>query len=145
MRAIRIFVVFLLLPLGGFAATIHGIVKDNAGQPVAGATVVVEGLRNSTTDAAGAFAFEVSPGSYVVLISRAGFQTERRNVVAGDELDVSLHPALEDNIVVSGIRADAATPVTKTNVERDEIERTYYQQDIPLLLRDTPSINTYTE
>jgi iron complex outermembrane receptor protein len=54
-------------------------------------------------------------------------------------------PALEESIVVSGIRAEEGTPVTKTNVERAEIEREYHQQDIPLLLRDTPSINSYTE
>jgi iron complex outermembrane receptor protein len=145
MRAVRFVFVLVLLPIGGFAATIRGIVKDGAGQPVAGATVAVEGLRNSTTDAAGEFAFEVSPGSYVVRISRAGFQTETRKAAADEELDIVLRPALADSIVVSGIRAEEGTPVTKTNVERDEIERTYYQQDIPLLLRDTPSVNTYTE
>jgi len=54
-------------------------------------------------------------------------------------------PALQESIVVSGIRAEETTPVTKTNVERAEIEQKYHQQDIPLLLRDTPSINAYAE
>ncbi|HEX7190146.1 MAG TPA: TonB-dependent receptor, partial [Thermoanaerobaculia bacterium] len=54
-------------------------------------------------------------------------------------------PVVEESIVVSGIRADDEKPVTKTNIARDDIERDYTTQDIPLLLRDAPSINTYTE
>src|ERR1041385_4294480 len=54
-------------------------------------------------------------------------------------------PDVEESIVVSGIRADDEKPVTKTNITRTDIERDYTTQDIPLLLRDAPSINTYTE
>ncbi|MGZ4779361.1 MAG: TonB-dependent receptor [Thermoanaerobaculia bacterium] len=54
-------------------------------------------------------------------------------------------PVLVESIVVSGIRADAETPVTKTDIKRERIEKDYYGQDIPLLLRDTPSINAYAE
>src|ERR1051325_2446080 len=54
-------------------------------------------------------------------------------------------PKLEETIVVSGIRADETTPVTKSNIEHADIARDYHQQDIPLLMTQTPSINTYTE
>ena len=54
-------------------------------------------------------------------------------------------PALAETIVVAGIRADAETPVTKTDLKRDAIEKNYYGQDIPMLLRDTPSITAYAE
>ena len=52
---------------------------------------------------------------------------------------------VKESIIVSGIRADAETPVTKTNIDRATIEKDYYGQDIPLLLRDAPSINAYAE
>ena len=52
---------------------------------------------------------------------------------------------LKESIVVSGIRADEKTPVTKTDIDQETIATDYYGQDIPLLLRDAPSINTYTE
>jgi len=48
-------------------------------------------------------------------------------------------------MVVSGIRADVETPVTKSDLTRADIEKNYYGQDIPMLLRETPSINTYAE
>src|SRR5438876_12069244 len=54
-------------------------------------------------------------------------------------------PVLHEAIVVSGIRAEEKTPVTKTDIDKETIEKDYYGQDIPLLLRDAPSINTYTE
>ncbi|MDQ6803279.1 MAG: TonB-dependent receptor, partial [Acidobacteriota bacterium] len=58
---------------------------------------------------------------------------------------IALKPALAENIVVSGIRADTQTPVTKSGLSHADIDRSYYGQDIPMLLRDTPSINAYAE
>lgn len=54
-------------------------------------------------------------------------------------------PALAETIVVSGIRAGETTPVTKSDLQREEIERADHGQDIPLMLRDTPSVTAYTE
>ena len=54
-------------------------------------------------------------------------------------------PVVKESIVVSGIRAAAETPVTRTDIKRETIEKDYYGQDIPLLLRDAPSINAYAE
>jgi iron complex outermembrane receptor protein len=54
-------------------------------------------------------------------------------------------PVVSESIVVSGIRATAETPVTKTNLTRADIEKNYYGQDVPMLLRDTPSITAYAE
>ena len=54
-------------------------------------------------------------------------------------------PHFSETIVVSGIRAEEQTPVTKTNIPREEIEKSYHGQDVPLLLRDAPSIHAYAE
>ena len=54
-------------------------------------------------------------------------------------------PQYSETMVVSAIRADEETPVTKTDITRDEIERQYHGQDVPLLLRDAPSVQAYTE
>lgn len=48
-------------------------------------------------------------------------------------------------MVVSAIRADDQTPVTKADIARDEIEQKYHGQDVPLLLRDAPSVHAWTE
>ncbi|MFP5247258.1 MAG: TonB-dependent receptor plug domain-containing protein, partial [Thermoanaerobaculia bacterium] len=54
-------------------------------------------------------------------------------------------PQFKETIVVSAIRAEEEVPVTKTDIPRAEIEREYHGQDIPLLLRDSPSINAWAE
>lgn len=54
-------------------------------------------------------------------------------------------PRFSETIVVSAIRAEEKTPVTKTDIPREEIEESYHGQDVPLLLRDAPSINAYAE
>lgn len=144
--SVRAFVLVLLFPLSVFAATIRGTVKDTAGQPLGGATVAVEGQQHPATTAAdGSFSLEVPDGRWTLRISHSGFRPETRAAVGGATVDVELRPALEESIVVSGIRAEDETPVTKTNIGREEIDRKYHQQDVPLLLRDEPSINAYAE
>jgi len=46
---------------------------------------------------------------------------------------------------VAAIRADEDVPVTKTDIAREEIEERYHGQDLPLLMRDTPSVNAWAE
>ena len=50
-----------------------------------------------------------------------------------------------ETMEVAAIRAEDEVPVTKTDIPRDEIEKRYHGQDVPLLLRDAPSINAYSE
>jgi iron complex outermembrane receptor protein len=54
-------------------------------------------------------------------------------------------PEFAETIVVSAIRADEVTPVTKTDIPREEIEEQYHGQDVPLLLREVPSVNAWAE
>jgi iron complex outermembrane receptor protein len=50
-----------------------------------------------------------------------------------------------ETMEVAAIRADDEVPVTKTDLTREEIDAQYHGQDVPLLLRDLPSINAYSE
>lgn len=54
-------------------------------------------------------------------------------------------PVYSETMDVAAIRADDEVPVTKTDIKRDEIEARYHGQDVPLLMRDAPSINAYSE
>ena len=132
------------VPLFLLAAILRGVVIAPNGQPVDQAAVVA-GDHRSISDASGRFALEVPEGSYTVTVSRGGFQTATVEATTGQEVDITLRPTLAETIVVSGIRAEAGTPVTKSDLDRAEIDRRYYGQDVPLLLRETPSINAYTE
>jgi tetratricopeptide (TPR) repeat protein len=62
------------------AATIEGTVRNSAGVPIAGASVILEQKRRATaqtkTNADGSFAFpNLSPGDYAVVAEKAGLHT----------------------------------------------------------------------
>jgi iron complex outermembrane recepter protein len=124
---------------------LNGVVVSLDRQPIAGAIVSLDNRESVVTSADGLFRFDVPGGTHVLGVARSGFQTQSITAAAGDEVSITLKPALAENIVVSGIRAVSETPVTKTDVSRADIEKNYYGQDIPMLLRDTPSINAYAE
>jgi iron complex outermembrane receptor protein len=124
---------------------LSGVVFDPNHQPVANAQVAIENVQKATTAADGRFRFDVPQGTYTLRVTEAGFQPQTVTATAGAEVTITLRPLLAENIVVSGIRAQAETPVTKSDLGRADIERDYYGQDIPLLLRDTPSISAYAE
>jgi len=141
----KVVLAFLLVfPVVVSAATLRGVVRAVDGHPVANANVDVNGV-HATTDAEGRFAIDIATGTYTIVVTRSGFQPVAINAAADTDVVITLRPGLAESIVVSGIRAEAKTPVTKSDVDRATIQRDYYGQDIPLLLRDTPSIDTYAE
>ena len=144
MRAVRVISFLLFFPLFVSAATLRGVVRAVDGAPLNGASVEAAGQR-AMTDAEGRFAIDVPAGRYTVVVTRNGYQAVAQQAAADTDIVITLRPGLAENIVVSGIRAEEKTPVTKSDVDRSTIERDYYGQDIPLLLRDTPSIDTYAE
>jgi ABC-type Fe3+ transport system substrate-binding protein len=62
-------------------ATIEGIVTNEAGDPVSGATVTVDGV-TVTTGSDGSYSFEVDAGTYTVTVTKSGYDDERSTVTA---------------------------------------------------------------
>ncbi len=54
-------------------------------------------------------------------------------------------PRRVEEVVVQAVRADADTPVTKTDVPRAEIEKKNLGQDVPALLADLPAMTYYSD
>jgi len=84
--------------------TITGTVKDANGQPLPGATVLVENTNKGTsTDFDGAFSIEASQGD-VLVISYVGFASSKITVGASTVYNVTLQEdaALLDEVVVVG-------------------------------------------
>ena len=83
---------------------ISGVVKDETGEPVIGANVVVKGTTNGTvTDVNGRYSLEVPEGG-VLQISYIGYNTQEVKVGSGDVVNVSLREDSEalDEVVVIG-------------------------------------------
>jgi len=78
---------------GAVQITINGIVSDEAGDPIQGATVSLDG-KTETTNEEGEYSFEVDAGNYTLTVEAEGFDPENSTieVLAGEEyiVDFSL-------------------------------------------------------
>ncbi|HEY0058493.1 MAG TPA: TonB-dependent receptor, partial [Flavisolibacter sp.] len=128
-RKAGLFTFLLLLSLFSFAqtTTVRGTVRDAAGLPLSGASVVVEGGRQGTvTDANGGYVLNVTPGTYTIIISYVGVQTQRQvvDVPAGGiaDLSFSMQNSGELNrVVVVGSRSSTVRSSTQTVAPVDVI------------------------
>src|SRR5262245_27332771 len=83
LNTIGLLLICFLMTTQAMAQTflLRGNVKDANGLPMAGASVVLEGTKRGTiTDASGSYELKVSPGTYNLVISYVGVQTQRKQV-----------------------------------------------------------------
>jgi ABC-type Fe3+ transport system substrate-binding protein len=74
-------------------AIIEGVVSDEAGDPVSGATVTVDG-ETVTTGSDGAYSFEVDAGSYTVSVSKDGYDDVSSILTAVADTDYTIDLAI---------------------------------------------------
>ncbi|MDH3524039.1 MAG: TonB-dependent receptor [Acidobacteriota bacterium] len=135
---------------GGPEPALRGVVLAPAGEPLAGARVAVDGRegvgeRSAVTDGEGRFAIAVGPGEWSVRVRHPAYLAGVYRVTVtpeGAEVELRLAAplAVSEAITVQGIRAGEELPVTQRTLEREELERASYGQDVPALLQYTPSM-----
>ncbi len=111
---------FTALSLNLSAQGLRGTVKDQAGEPVIGATVIVDGQSKGTvTDIDGNFTINVRPGAKL-RISYVGFNTE--DITARDGMNVVLKESNSqlDEIVVVGYGSLAKKEISSSIVQVDK-------------------------
>ncbi len=126
---------------------ITGQVTDKNGMALIGATVqLTETKQGAATDMEGNFTInKVMNGNYNLLVSYVGYQTLTKKVTVQDGQQNSIKLTLEeapiafDQIIVRSTRATEKLPITFTNLEKEVIEANNLGQDIPFLLKWTPS------
>jgi iron complex outermembrane receptor protein len=134
------------------ARPVSGVVRDERGRPLPGATVDA-GAKGAAakTDERGAFRLELPPGAYTLRVSAPGRAAVSTPVEVGapprSTVEITMGPAyrLTEDVVVRAVRADALTPVTKTDLDKEDLERLDYGQEMPFLLKETPSVTQYSE
>lgn len=127
-RFVFILICLLLASAGIQAQTVvSGVVRTADGQPVAGASVIIEGSTTGvTTDADGRYRIPVRSGGETLLFSFLGYETARESVGRRTTVDVTLASSeLQiDNVVVVGYgslrRKDMTGAVA--SIKADELE-----------------------
>ncbi len=142
-----VFVILLVSSCLWGQATISGKIVDENELPLTGASVILIGTdAGSATDLQGDFSIQNAPiGQQTLKISYVGYedQTIERQVVKGDNflttIKLTERPISFGAITVKATRAKDKSPITYTNLEKEEIERNNLGQDVPYLLRWSPS------
>jgi len=128
--------------------TIVGTVTDAQNEPVAGANVVLVNTQKGTaTDADGQFRIpNVEVGTYELKTSFVGYESMTQSLevlpnMTQISLDIQLTQKAVDvgTLIVKATRAGEKTPLTYTNLNKEDIEENNLGQDVPYLLRWTPS------
>lgn len=148
MRTIRLFMFALALfaSAPAFAATIRGSVSDSTGAAVPAARVILRVLATgqetvSETDARGEYRFDApATGTYLVIVTRAGFSEAARTVVVEQlEADVDLPFELEMGVLsaeVSVTASRAEREVRQIPLHVETISEAAIQQSNPLSTGD---------
>ncbi len=101
--------------------TIEGTVKDQAGEPLIGANVLVKGLSvGDVSDFDGSYTVQVPEGNNILVFSYTGFETQEVTLGSSNQVDV---------VLVEGITLSEAV-VTALGIERDEKSLGYSVQEV---------------
>ncbi|MBR9975053.1 MAG: TonB-dependent receptor, partial [Bacteroidetes bacterium] len=143
--------------------SISGTVRDaRSGLPLASANIVLlpdaapaaraGSQMGMATDRSGHFTFDDLPaGSYLLRVSFVGYRAHEETVRIDDGsrlLRIAMQPMAMPGpeIEISAMRArERFSPVTFSNLKREDIENEYFVQDIPVMLSDLPSVTFYSE
>jgi iron complex outermembrane receptor protein len=130
---------------------IFGVVTNENGEPLIGATVSIENsMQGTTTNLDGSFILRrLNPGSYKVIVAYMGYEKYviDVNLDASKELKIALTPEsiMGEEVIVSATRASSRMPIAQSNINREEIKRNHIGVDVPYLLELIPSVVATSE
>ena len=150
MKILNLLVAILLLPAFVCAqdASIVGTVTNQNGNPLIGVTVLISDTTNGTvTEMDGTYSLENlnTNTDYELFFSYLGYENTKKTVnTTGEKITSFSLKMMEsafnfEEVIVKSTRAADDSPFTYTNVSEEEIEKINLGQDIPYLLRWTPS------
>lgn len=152
MKTVSILFCALLVSASTYAQEflLSGKVTDSNNQPIENASVFISGTTTGTqTDALGNYNFSLEKEAYTLVVSYIGYVTQEQTIDL--TRDVTLNFQLEesseilDEVLVKAVRVDADSPITYSNISKEEIEDRNLGQDIPILLNFQPAVVTTSD
>ncbi len=130
MKRIIVFIFNILIVSGLYAQSIKGVIKNQAGEGIVGASVAVLNTpKGSITDKNGAFEISLSKGKYNVSISAIGFASKIESIaVSGTtSLEVTLKESSQElgEVVVTADKTETNllnTPVAVSSISAKKVE-----------------------
>ena len=119
--------------------TVSGVVKDNAGEPVIGASIAVKGGTTGTiSDIDGKFSLNVAKGA-ILEVSFIGYKTQEFKIDSSKSLNIVLKDDTEmlDEVVVVGLCTDICVMANATLI-RTAMPNTPVRVDASCCAGSTP-------
>ena len=138
-----------LSDFGGFS--IGGKITDSNGNPLVGATVVVENtLLGVSSGKDGSFLISrLKSGVYTLLISYMGYDSKRVDVILSENANLNIvlteSSLMCEEIVVSATRASTRMPLAQSVMNKEQIKNSNTGFDVPYLLEMQPSVVAMSE
>lgn len=135
-----------------FAQTVTGTVFDaQTKQPLPGTNIIQQGTKTGTsTDSTGHFILNLDASARpVIVVSFVGYQTKAIDLEGKSKtaISVALVPTriLSGAVQVEALRVDSKSAITYENISQKEIKNRNFGQDVPYLLKMTPSVVTTSD
>ncbi len=144
-KLLCVYCLVLLASVAFAQGKIIGNVVSSNGEPLPGANIEIEELdRVIESDSDGFFMIRnVEHGTYRIKASFIGYGSVEQSITVNGktEVDLVLSQAVYsiEPIELLGTWAGAKTPMTYVNIQKEELEKNNLGQDVPFLLRWTPS------
>lgn len=126
--------------------TMSGQITDEQGNPVLGARMKIRGTYLMTaSDLNGRYQLKLNANTtYVLEISQIGFQSVLDTIKVGEQnfeknYRLSAPEFMTNSVVVNASNVNENTPMTFNDINREQIEKMNFGQDIPYLLDEIPS------
>ncbi len=143
-----LFIAFTLSANAQELLTLSGKITDGT-KPFPGVNVQVKGTSiGTTTDINGQFTLNLKEGKYILIISSISKPKEIKGNLTENSfisIDMSDSFVVLEEVLVSAVRVKSTSPVTHSNVTKEELEKRNLGQDIPILLNYLPSVVTTSD
>ena len=122
---------------------------SNENEPLPGASVIQKGTSNGVlTDAQGKYVIELTRGTHTLVFSYGQTSNEVVITLKGDtEIDVQIDGKAEslDEVLVRAVRVNADSPITHSNLSKEQLAERNLGQDIATQIKFLPNVVTTSD
>ncbi len=148
MKKFFLIIVLQALFFSAFSQKISGIVSDKKGT-LPGATITLfqseKIIATTVSDKNGKYEInDLQFGKYTIQTAFSGFYTDVRFLSIEKDVELNIKMEINDiyteEVIISGTKASKNSPLSFTNIEKSDIDKVNFGQDIPYILDLTPSV-----
>ena len=127
---------------------LSGKVTDG-NNPLPGASIVIKGTsKGVSTNFDGEFSIQLKKGTYTLVVSAISQPKEVKvNLIKDTFISINMADSFVnlEEVLVAAVRVKSTSPVTHSNVTKEDLETRNLGQDIPALLNFLPSVVTTSD